>query len=330
MKDSSKALRRHKRRGAFVLCIVDPLQGPNGPYSFYHDSSHLLLQVFQEKGYRVFLTDPSQLFLSHTGEYTFTRKAIVLDQEPYFQIQPPEQIPLTQFSLILMRKDPPIDLVYMTATQILEKVSHQVPVINDPQSLQRWNEKLVILNFPKYIPPTFASANKKALDHFIHSLKGDCILKPLNGFGGRGIQKINPADKNYLDILLEMTHEGKTPIVAQKFLREIFQGEKRVFMIDGKPMGALLKKPSQASFIANPDMGATVCGTHLTVKEKRLCQEVGSWLKKQKIFFAGLDLIGGKLTEINMTSPGLIWEWDQIDNKCYEEEIVSQIERKFL
>ncbi|MBI3540845.1 MAG: hypothetical protein HY073_01700, partial [Deltaproteobacteria bacterium] len=147
-------------------------------------------------------------------------------------------------------------------------------------------------------------------------------------FGGKGTKKLERKQDNYFDLLNEITHQETQPIMLQTFIPKVSEGEKRVFLIDGLPLGALLKIPAPGSFLTNPDLGGRIVPSTLTRQEKKVCQEVGAFLKKQKVFFAGLDLIDQQLTEINITSPGLLWEWNEIDNSHHEREIIDQIEKK--
>jgi glutathione synthase len=311
-----------------VLAILDPFRSSSENYNFHKDSSHLLLLELAKRGHKISYADPSSLFLAKEGVKVRTAPVSLLESEPYFSFHDEEVFPTDRFSLILMRKDPPVDLAYFYATQLLSLISQKVLLINHPKALRDWNEKLVVFNFPRWIPPTLVTANKKEIDHFVRNQGDLALVKPLAGFAGKGVKKLTRESPDYITTIEEMTLDGTQPILMQAFLPRISQGEKRVFMIDGKPLGALLKIPAEGSFLANPDLGAHLAPTKLTVREKKLVAELAPFLKKNGIFFAGIDLIDEKLIEINITSPGLLWEWNEVDNQRHEVEIVNQIERK--
>ncbi len=328
MRNSPKAPRRSKRRGAFVLSILDPYEGPSGSYNFKKDTSHLLLLALFRRGYKIFYAPPSSLFADPEGVWVRARAATVLEAEPYFAFDEEASFPVNLFSLVLMRKDPPVDPTYVYTTQILSLISDHVPIVNPPEALRNWNEKMVIFRFPKWIPPTLVTADKHEIDHFIRSQRGSVLFKPLEGFAGKGVRKLDRLSQDYITAIDDQTRDGTQPVMVQSFLTEISRGEKRVFMIDGKPMGAILKVPPQGSFIVNPDIGGHLAPTRLSSKEKRICEDISRFLRKEEIFMAGVDLIGEKLTEINITSPGLVWEWNEVDNRRHEEEIIDSLERK--
>ena len=311
-----------------ILAILDPLQSSHGTYPLHKDSTHRLLLELAERGHKIFCSDPSSLFLGNEGVKVRARPVSPLESEPYFVFHEEEILPANRFSMILMRKDPPIDLAYLYTTQILSLISQKVWIINDPKALRDWNEKLVIFNFPRWIPPTLVTADKKEIDNFVRRERGLALAKPLDRFAGQGVRKLVRENHDYIISIEEMTLDGRQPILVQTFLPEVSKGEKRVFMIDGKPLGALLKIPPDGGFLTNPDLGGHLRPTKLSAREKKLCADLTPFLRKNKIFFAGIDLIGEKLTEVNITSPGLLWEWNEVDNRNHHEEIVNLMEKK--
>lgn len=326
MKERRK--RKRLKRRSNILGLLDPLQGPGGPYNLKKDTSHLILLALSRRGHTIFLSDPSSLFVSDQVRVR-TQQVTVLASEAYFFFQGKEETrPLSDFPVILMRKDPPVDERYLYATQLLSLVTEKLCVINAPQALRDFNEKLAILHFPRWIPRTLVTADRREIDRFIEGLGSEAIVKPLEGFAGLGVHRIDRTQEDYITILSEMTREGSRPVMVQKFLPEVFRGEKRVFFLEGKPFGTLLKIPPEGQFITNPDTGAHLAQTRLTLPEKKLCLEVGRFLKRNGIFFAGIDVIDEKLTEINITSPGLLWELNEVDNFRYEEMIASAIEKR--
>ena len=280
------------------------------------------------RGHRIFYSTPSQLFARGAEVFVRATPVTVLESEPWFVFHEEEIRPAVQFPLILMRKDPPVDQDYLVTTQLLSLLPRTASVLNDPRALRNWNEKLVILQFPRSIPPTLVSADRGEITRFVRSQNGIACAKPLEGFAGKGVRRLETNDPNSITAIDEMTLYGSRPIMVQRFLPEVAEGEKRIFFVDGRPLGALLKIPPTGSFLTNPDLGGHLAPTTLSIKERRICAEISPFLKKNNIFFAGVDMIGERLTEINITSPGLVWEWNDLDHRRHEEEIVDLMEKK--
>ncbi len=310
------------------MAVLDPFRGPSGPYNFRKDTSHLLLLELSRRGHRILYTDPARLVASSGGLSCLAQAVDLLDSDPYFLFHEEKEWPLSDLSLILMRKDPPVDSLYLQATQILSLIADQVPVVNNPRALRDLNEKLAILNFPKWIPSTLVTSSRDEIDSFATGHGGTLILKELDSFAGKGVQKVSRGEACFGETVDTLTLGGNRLIMAQPFLPAVSEGEKRVFMIDGIARGALLKIPPEGGFQTNPDLGGRLAPARLTPREKGICRQVGSFLKKHDIFFAGLDLIGGQLTEINITSPGLVWEWNEVDRTDHGPEIAQLLERR--
>lgn len=319
---------RAGKGGVRVLAILDSFAGPLGHNYFKKDTSHLLLHALARRGRSIFYAEVRSLFADRRGIMVRASSVTVLESEPYFLFHEEAVFPVHHFHLVLMRKDPPVDLSYLYAVQLLSSVPNRTRVINHPRALQNWNEKLVILNFPKWIPPTLVSANKHEIDDFVVRCGGRAVLKPLEGFGGKNVRRVSRESDTYRTEIEEMTRGGSLPVMAQAYLDQVTEGEKRIFMIDGRPLGTLLKIPPEGSFQTNPDLGGRLAPAGLSKKERRLCEEMAPFFRKNGIFFAGVDTIGEKLTEINITSPGLLWELNEMDNQKYEDIIVDLMEKE--
>ncbi len=311
-----------------ILGILDPLKGPDGPYDLRKDSSHLLLLEFQRRGHAVFVSDPQGLRAKGQRIGIRARPAAVLRKPPYFRFSKEDLLPATDFDLILMRKDPPVDAAYLRAVRLLSRVPPPTWVCNAPRSLARWNEKKIILEFPDWIPSTRITADAKAIRRFARKIGGEVVLKSLFSFGGRGVERVDTESPDFVRIVRKMTRGGQTPIMVQPFLPQIFRGEKRIFLVDGRTLGAIRRIPPAGGYLANPDLGARLERTRLSSDERKLCARLSPFLKKNGIFFAGVDVIGEKLTEINITSPGMLWEWNEVDDARHEREIVDLFEKK--
>lgn len=300
-----------------MLCILDPFDH----YDFHKDTSHLLLLEFARRGFVVYYAEPGALAWIANKLVVHASRVSVLESSPYFQFHDEETLPANLFNLILMRKDPPVDLTYLFALQLLSRTT--TPVINDPQALSRWNEKLMILNFPEWIPETLVSSDPSEIIRFCRRHEPSCILKSLMGFAGKETTRISQKSDLHA-ILQRATQRGKLPVMVQEFL-PISSGEKRVFMINGEPIGVLKRTPQPGDFITNPDQGARIAPARLTDREAGLCEKLKPFLRKNNIFFAGVDLIGEKLIEVNITSPGFLWELNEVDSHHYERDIVDKV-----
>ena len=222
---------------------------------------------------------------------------------------------LGDYSLIFMRKEPPYDLAFHYATQLLSLA--ETLVINSPSSLRDFNEKLIALPFIEYMPPTLVSSDSGVIEAFL-AAHGKSVIKSLDSFQGKAVQKIEPSDHA---VVTSFTGGGKQPVMVQKFLENVYKGDKRVMMLGDKFLGAAMRRPKQgyhANFASSDALQ-----TELTPKEQKIIAEVGPWLLKHGIHFTGLDLIDEQLTEINITCPTGILQISEIEGRKLSEEIVE-------
>ena len=259
-----------------------------------HDSSLVLIAEAKRRNYEVGI---------------FQQKDLVLrDGKVFFN-----DIPASQFKLILMRKDPPVDLEYIYTTMLLDLAQKEgVKIINNPQALRDCNEKLFISWFPECCPPTLTTYNPKLLKEFLSTHK-DIILKPLNGMGGKSIFRVTQDDPNINVIIETVTNNGNSRAMAQVYLPEVKQGDKRIIMMHGKPLPYALSrfaKPGETR--ANLAAGGSYKKAELTKRDQWICDQVGPVLLQKGLLFVGLDVIGEYLTEINITSPTCLREIDTL------------------
>jgi glutathione synthase len=228
-----------------------------------------------------------------------------------------------------MRKDPPFDLPYLFATQLLSLLDGtSTLVINNPRGLRDANEKLYALNFPDLIPPTLVTADPDRLKSFLDRLGGEMIVKPLDGCGGAGVFHLHRADRN-LNALLELsTDYGRRMIMAQQYLPAVRTGDKRVILLDGEPLGAVLRVPREDEHRGNIHVGGTCVQASLTAADRRITDGVGTRLRADGLYFVGLDIIGEHLTEVNVTSPTGVQEIDALDGVCLEATVIEDVERR--
>ena len=245
----------------------------------------------------------------------------------HFTLGAPVELDLGQVDVVLMRQDPPFDMAYITATHILEHIHPKTLVVNDPASVRNAPEKLFVTHFPDLMPETLISADIRQIRRF-REKHADIILKPLFGNGGAGVFHVKPEDPN-LNSLLEMfTERSREPLVVQRYVPDVRMGDKRIILVDGVAMGAINRVPAAGEARSNMHVGGRPEPTTLTEREKEICAAIGPELQKRGMIFVGIDVIGGYLTEINVTSPTGLQEIARFDGVHLERAIWDAIEAK--
>ncbi|SIN73958.1 glutathione synthase [Sulfurivirga caldicuralii] len=291
-----------------LLVVMDPIASIKP----WKDSTFAMMLAAQARDHRVHYTTPADLWLDQATPMAHCAPVEVFDRrEEYYQLGTFTHRPLTDFDAVLMRQDPPFDQRYLTVTHLLSLAEKAgVWVINATQAVRDCNEKLFTAWFPQCMPPTRVSARADLLKAFI-AAQQDTILKPLHAMGGAGIFRVRHGDPNTSVIIETLTQQGQMPIMAQRFLPEIAQGDKRILMIDGEPVPyALARIPAQGETRGNLAAGGEGVGMPLSERERWLAAQVGPTLKEKGLVFVGLDVIGDYITEINVTSPTCIRELD--------------------
>ncbi|MBE0582985.1 MAG: glutathione synthase [Desulfofustis sp.] len=228
-----------------------------------------------------------------------------------------QRTPFDEYALVLMRKEPPYDLAFHYATQLLSLT--RAIVVNDPSALRDFNEKLIALQFAEYMPPTMVASDPALLTEFVAS-NGVCVLKSLDSFQGRAVERIETPDEQRLQLF---TGDGRYPVMVQRFLEDVYDGDKRVLLLGGQFLGAALRRPKQGFHASFARSDAISCG--LTQAEQQIVDRVGPWLVEHGIHFAGLDFIGERLTEINITCPTGIRQIGLLDQRDLAAEIVDYL-----
>ncbi|MBN2646388.1 MAG: glutathione synthase [Thiotrichales bacterium] len=290
--------------------VMDPIEGIKP----HKDSSFAMLLEAQRRGYALHYMRPQDLFLENGQPFAQTWPLEVWDRpktEVYYQLGAAQTLALAELDIILIRQDPPFNNDYLYSTHLLELAEAQgVLVVNKPQSLRDANEKLFASWFPHCIPPTLVSANAQRLRAFIEEHQ-DTIFKPLDAMGGASIFRVKADDPNLSVIIETMTDHGKHHIMAQRYLPEIQLGDKRILLINGKPIDYTLARiPKSGETRGNIAAGGTGVGMPITERERWLCQQIQPKLQAKGLYFVGLDVIGDYITEINVTSPTCIRELD--------------------
>lgn len=294
------------------------------------DTSLAMMLEAASRNWEIYTFDAHDLFIQ--DELVFAncaQTAVFDDANHWFEKQENTVIALKVFDVILMRKDPPFDMNYIYATYFLEQAEKQgTLIINKPQSLRDANEKLFALNFPQCLPKILVTANQTQVKTFIEAQK-TAVVKPLDGMGGHDIFKFEVGDVEINTTLERLTSNGKSPIMVQEFLPAIAHGDKRILLIDGKPIDyALARIPKKGSFKGNLTAGALGVGQPLSKHDYWLCEQIAPTLKAKGLMFVGLDVIGDYITEINVTSPTCIRELDAQFNLNIASVLFDTIEQK--
>lgn len=293
------------------------------------DSTFRLMEEAQFCGHELFYYTPDQLAFEE-GIITATGWPISVRREvgDHFTKGKLTKVNLADWDVVWLRQDPPFDMGYITNTHLLDMIHPDTLVVNDPQWVRNYPEKLLVLKFPELTPPTTIARDIKTLKVFKDKYK-DIILKPLYGNGGAGVFRLDENDKN-LNSLHELFMDiNNEPLIAQKFLPDVSLGDKRVILVDGKPIGAINRVPAKGETRSNMHVGGQPEKVALTERDIEICAAIGPLLKEKGQVFVGIDVIGGNLTEINVTSPTGIQELEGFDNINVAGKIWEAIEEKF-
>ncbi len=289
----------------------------------YKDTTFAIALAGAKKDIELFYIEPQNLFFKIDSVFAKAQKLTVYDNnQHWFDLGSENLLNLNDVDAVIMRKDPPVNAEYFYITFLLDIVKHNgTLVVNDPQGLRNVSEKAFIMHFPQCIPKTLITRDIPLLKHFLSDQK-DIIVKPLDSMGGTEVFRITEADVNHQVILESITHNNTRTIMAQQFIPQISEGDKRVIMIDGKAIPYCLARiPGEDKTRANLAVGGKGVGQTLSKRDQWICDQIAEELKKQHILFAGLDIIGDYLTEINVTSPTCVREIEKI----YDIDIASQI-----
>lgn len=271
------------------------------------DTSFALALEAQKRGAELYYYEPDRLAMRDGVVSAAVQSLRVADvQGAHFDLGVPQVTDLREMDVILMRQDPPFDMHYISATHFLERIHPETLVVNDPASVRNAPEKIFPLAFEGLLPPTLMTRDRAALEAFRAEF-GDVILKPLFGNGGAGVYRLRRDDENF-GSLVDMFLDGREPVIAQQYLPQVRGGDKRVILVEGEPVGALNRVPAAGDARANVHVGGTPEAAGLSDRDLEIAAIIGPRLKELGIVFAGIDVIGDYLTEINVTSPTCIRE----------------------
>lgn len=312
--------------------IIDPLKGLDPA----HDTSVALMESAQALGHEVWVTQIKYLNVVDSKAWAVLEQVKLTPVElveggwvkapSWYELGERILCPLEEMDAVFMRVDPPFNTSYLYATYILDYIDPtKTLVINSPRGLRAANEKMYALQFTKVIPETIVSSDKSLIRQFVEH-KGAAIIKPLGGKAGEGVLFVQPKDPNFNSLIEISTAGGQTPVMVQTYLPEAKQGDKRIILLNGKPIGAVNRLPSGNEFRNNMAVGGKVAKTEITEKEHLICAKLAPKLREDGLVFVGIDVIGNYLTEINVTSPTGVREIDRLENTRLGHQVIEWVE----
>lgn len=309
-----------------LLFIIDPL----AQLTLFGDTSYALMLEAAQRGHRVFTCQLEHLGLENgdaIAEAFATQVREASTPGEAFTITGQQRMRLAEFDVVLMRKDPPFDVAYLHATWILDHAIGKTLLVNDPRGLRELNEHLAVLRFPSLTPTTIVTRSAKRLADFLHEQNGAIVVKPVDGFGGLGIFLVRTGDPNASSIFETSTGAGTRWTLAQAYLPAAAEGDKRILLIDGEPVGAVLRVPAQNEARGNLHVGGRAVKTEVDARDREIIAAVAPTLRTHGQLLVGLDVIGGMLTEINITSPTGVRHISRLDGHNAQAPILDAFER---
>lgn len=309
--------------------IIDPLARLDPT----HDTSVAMMEAAQLLGHEVWVTQTHQLSVVNGKAYASLQRLQLTPVElvdslwkaptDWYQVSEAVVQNLEEMDAVFMRKDPPVTVRYLYTTYILDLINpKKTLVINSPQGLRNANEKMYTFQFTSVMPETMVSQDKALIREFVEKHQ-QAVLKPLGGKAGEGILFLAPGDRNFNSIIEVSTQQGQEPVMVQRFLPEAKDGDKRIILLNGEPIGAVNRIPTGKEFRGNMAVGGRVAKTEMTEREREICAVVGPKLKQDGLYFVGIDVIGGYLTEVNVTSPTGVREIDRLDNVRLGQKVME-------
>ncbi len=316
---------------AFIIDPIDQLD-PG------HDTSVALIESAQTMGHQVWVTQASQLTIID-GKAWATLQQVELkpvslvnglwQAEPdWYQLGSEVLTCLDEMDCIWMRTDPPVNVNYLYTTYILDLVApNSTLVINSPQGLRNANEKIYAFQFTSVMPETIVTLSKDVVEEFLTE-RGAAVIKPLGGKAGEGVLFLQSGDLNFNSLIEISTKQGQEPVMVQEYLPAAKDGDKRIILLDGEPLGAVNRIPTEKEFRGNMAVGGQVAAVDITERDQEICNVLAPKLRQDGLYFVGIDVIGGYLTEVNVTSPTGIREIDRFNNVTLGKTVINWIENK--
>ncbi|HEY9629151.1 MAG TPA: glutathione synthase [Coleofasciculaceae cyanobacterium] len=303
-----------------------------------HDTSVALMEAAQMMGHEVWITEAQGLSVVAGKAFAIAQSVSVepvqlvegkwVAKPDWFTLGDRVSILLEEMDAVFMRTDPPVTIPYLYATYILDAVDPaKTLVVNAPSGIRAANEKMYALQFAEAIPDTIVSQDKQIIREFVER-QGMAVIKPLGGKAGEGILLVEASDRNF-NSLIEISTQGKTPIMVQAYLPAAKDGDKRIILLDGVPIGAVNRIPTGKEFRGNMAVGGRAAQVEITDRDRQICDQVAPALRRDGLFFVGIDVIGGCLTEVNVTSPTGIREIDRLEGVKLGEQVITWVEKRW-
>jgi glutathione synthase len=311
--------------------IIDPIAKLDPT----HDTSVAFMEAAQALGHEVWITQIDRLSVVKGKAWAFLNRATLkpvtlgenrwIAEAEWFSLDAPTWRSLSEMDAVFLRKDPPVDTAYLYATYILDYIdTTKTQVVNSMQGIRSANEKMYALQFTEAIPETIVTQDKTVIQQFLEE-KGTAVMKPLGGKAGEGILFLQSGDRNFNSLVEISTLQGKLPVMVQTYLPEAKDGDKRIILLNGEPLGAVNRIPTGNEFRGNMAVGGRSAKTEITQREREICAQLAPTLQKDGLVFVGIDVIGGYLTEVNVTSPTGIREVDRLDGVKLGEQVIQWI-----
>ena len=310
-----------------IAFLMDPLES----LDLNGDTTYALALEAQRRKHKISFFKPEDLILKSNNVYANICKLELssINNRNDFKYHESFIKPLKDYDVIMMRQDPPFDMAYITATHILEKLTKSTLVVNNPAEVRNSPEKIFVTNFSHLMPKTIITRNLKVIENFRNEYN-DIIVKPLYGNGGQGIFHVLPNDENFNSILEMFFCQNKEPLMIQEYLKDVRDGDKRIILLNGEPVGSINRIPKKGESRSNMHVGGEPEKTQLTKRDRFICDEISDSLKKKGLYFVGIDIIGDYITEINVTSPTGIREIRALESVVIEEMFWDFIEKKII
>lgn len=308
-----------------IVFVMDPVS----TVRVDEDTSFALMLEAERRGHRVDHCMAQDLFLDGGVAWARVREAkCSRETSPPIALGAPEDVRLAEVDVVFVRKDPPFDADYLWMSQVLEHVRGRTLVVNDPRGLRDANEKLYATYFPDLMPETLVTSHADRVKAFVGRVGGRAVIKPLDGKGGESVFALTSDDPNLNAILETVTREGRRLAMVQRYLPEVMRGDKRILMLDGELLGAILRVPQGGDLRSNIHVGGRVEAAVLDDADHRIVTAVGPRLRADGLAFVGLDVIGGYLTEVNVTSPTGIQQASRLSGENLEAKVIAWLEKK--
>jgi len=290
------------------------------------DTTFAFLRAAQRRGHTALHGTAKDVYIDAGDVWARTRTLTVSDTAPHFTFGKGADVRLADVECVLIRKDPPFDSEYLYVTLMLEKLRGRTLVVNDPRGLRDANEKLYTLHFARHMPRTLVTTDRDRIHRFVADV-GTGVVKPLDGAGGSGVMVVAPGDRNARSIVDSITREGTAHAMVQEYLPAVRAGDKRVLLLEGHILGAINRIPREDDVRSNIHAGGRVEATEVTAEERAIVSDLAPRLAADGLFFVGLDFIGGRLTEVNVTSPTGIQELSRHRGKDVADDVIAWVER---